>query len=252
MQRVLPRRPFKKLEITENTGWAKEFWNKLIPLKDKVVSHPLFKDVSEGKLPIAKCKRALIDFYPLVENFPKYMALNLSKTKRNTPGHLEAKYWLIQNIKVEQNHADWWHSWAEGFGVSDEQLALAEPSPMMDSINNFLWSVNMNYSLPEGIAATNLAIEWATGEWTINILEGIKSYSKTGEVKIDEKVMSWLNAHATYDDEHPDEAMEVIKLTAINDELREKSLKVAQRSLEYYILALDDCYADVKELSLIA
>lgn len=242
MQKTLSRKPLQKINITPHSEWAQKFWDDLVPLKDKVVHHPYFREIQSGELPIELGRRGLIDFYPLVENFPKFMALNLAKVKRQEVGHEETKHWLIQNIKVEQNHADWWHFWANGFGVTDEELRNAKPSPLMDAINHYLWNINTYGLLSEGIAATNLAIEWATGEWTINILDGVKSYAKQGLAQIDDRIMSWLNAHATYDDKHPYEAMEVIKLCARTHEEQEKAFSAAKRSLEYYILALDDCY----------
>jgi pyrroloquinoline quinone (PQQ) biosynthesis protein C len=249
MQRTLPKKPFQKLVLTPHNEWSQKFWDNLIPYKDKVAQHPYFKDAQAGKLPLELGQKGLIDFYPLVEDFPKYMALNLAKTKRDLPGHREARYWLIQNIKVEQNHADWWHFWANGFGITDEQLVHAKPSPLMNAINNFLWDINTNGTLAEGLAATNLAVEWATGEWTIAIVEGVKSYSKAGLADINEKTMSWLNAHASYDDKHPYEAMEVIKLVATTPEEQHKAYEAAKRSLEYYVLALDDCYKPAKALA---
>jgi pyrroloquinoline quinone (PQQ) biosynthesis protein C len=54
--------------------------------------------------------------------------------------------------------------------------------------------------------------------------------------------MAWLDAHATYDDEHPYEAMELIKLCAATEDERDKTLRATRRGLEYYALALDDCY----------
>lgn len=246
MQKTLLRKTFQKIKITTHPEWAQKFWDNLIPIKDKVAHHPYFKEIQAGKLPVKLGQRGLIDFYPLVENFPKFMALNLAKVKRGEPGHLEAKYWLIQNIKVEQNHADWWHFWANGFHVSDDQLKNAKPSPLMDAINYYLWFINTYGSISEGIAATNLAVEWATGEWTISIIDGVKSYAKQGLGNIDEKTMSWLNAHASYDDAHPYEAMEIIKLCARTASEQEKALNAAKRSLEYYLLALDDCYQSVE------
>lgn len=244
MLKTLPKKSFQKITLTPHPEWAQRFWDNLVPLKNKVVSHPYFEDIQEKRLPVELGQKGLIYFYPLVENFPKFMALNLAKTRRGLPGHQEAKYWLIQNIKVEQNHADWWHSWAHGFNVSDEELINAKPNAHMDAINHYLWAINTYGSLAEGIAATNLSVEWATGEWTVKILDAVKSYSSfsNNNGKNSERILDWLNAHATYDDAHPYEAMEIIKLTATNEEDREKAFEAAKRSLEYYVLALDDCY----------
>jgi hypothetical protein len=37
--------------------------------------------------------------------------------------------------------------------------------------------------------------------------------------------------------------MELIKLTCVNEESRERAFAAAVKGLEYYVLALDHCYA---------
>lgn len=241
MQSQTSQKPSQTLKITSHPDWAQEFWDHLIPYKNTVVNHIYFKQIQEGVLPIELCQKGLIDFYPLVENFPKYMALNLAKVKRGLPGHFEAKKWLIHNISVEQNHADWWHFWAHGFRIEDAELINAEPRPLMNAINDYLWNINTYGTLPEGIAATNLAVEWATGEWVKIVMDGAKYYVNRPEVNFGEKFLFWLKAHATYDDKHPYEAMEIIKKTAVDEVLRGKAFKAAKRAFELYALALDDC-----------
>lgn len=239
----LGHRSISKINITPNTGWAKEFWDNLIPFKDQVVNHVYFQEMEKTALSVDRAKRGFVDFYPLIENFPKYMALNLPKTHTGKKqGHLEARFWIMQNMKVEQKHADWWVDWAASMDVSREELDYADPSPLMDAINNYLWYVNTYGSLAEGIAATNLAIEWATGEWVIRTLPGVKAYAEKGFANMNSRALSWMNAHATYDDKHPYEAMEVIKLCAENEEDQKNAFRAAQRALEYYVIALNDCY----------
>ncbi len=239
-----------KIEVTANPQWAQTFWDGLTPFKERVVKHPYFQQLEKGALTIEQAVKGLIDFYPLVDNFPKYMALNLAKTAfGNTPGHQEARFWLMQNMRVEQKHADWWVDWAESMRLTRDDLFASKPSPLMDAINHYLWNINTHGSLVEGVAATNLAIEWATGEWTIRILPGVKSYADRGLADMNPRTLSWLNAHATYDDKHPYEAMEIIKLCATTPEEQEKAFIAAKRGLEYYELALDDCYESYKSPS---
>ncbi|MBQ0753843.1 MAG: iron-containing redox enzyme family protein [Gammaproteobacteria bacterium] len=235
----------KKLELTEHNDWARDFWDSLVPYKDKVVEHPVFVEMAEGKLSADRWRRALLNFYPLVENFPKYMALNLAKVKRGVPGHEEAKLWLIDNIKVEQRHAYWYQDWAAGFGISLAELDSVQPSAGMDAVNNYLWQIDSYGSLEEGIAATNLAIEWATGEWSQQVVKGMQAYAESGVAEVNRHTMAWLRAHASYDDEHPHEAMELVKRIALTPEAQERALNAARRGLEYYILALQDCYSPI-------
>lgn len=233
----------KALEITAHSPWAQQFWDELVPLKDQVVHHPLFTEMGSGALSLPRFRSALLNFYPLVENFPKYMGLNLAKTRPGRqPGHEEAKNWLIGNIKIEQRHAYWYQDWAMGFGLTLHDLEFVDPPAAMDAVNHYLWSIGRQASLEEGIAATNLAIEWATGEWSQSVVKGMKAYEELGVATINRHSMAWLRAHASYDDDHPHEAMELIKLICVDDDSRQRAHMAAFKGLEYYVHALDYCY----------
>ena len=131
---------------------------------------------------------------------------------------------------------------AKGFGITAEQLDNVRPPAAMDAINHYLWHINERGSVAEAIAATNLAIEWATGEWSRKVVSGMREYAKTGQAVIDRRTMAWLRAHAHYDDHHPHEAMELIKHLCTDDESRETARLAAKRGMEYYVMALDDCF----------
>ena len=232
------------LQLTDHEPWARRFWDDLVPLKDRVARHPLFVEMGEGTLSRDRFRDALLYFYPLVENFPKYMGLALAKTRPGLyPGHEETKNWLIGNIKVEQRHAYWYQDWAAGFGIDLETLEGTRPPAAADAVNHYLWSVGHRDSLAESIAATNLAIEWATGEWSQQVVKGMHHYAERGVAEINRHTLAWLRAHASYDDAHPHEAMELVKRLAVEEAARERAFAAAGRGLEYYIMALDCCYA---------
>ena len=234
----------KELEITPHNEWAQAFWDHLLPIKTRVSEHPLFLAMASGELSIACFRYALLNFYPLVAHFPSYMAMNLAKaTDFHAPGVTDTRTWLIQNIKVEERHLFWYRDWACGFGLSIEQLDQVVPPIAMNAVNHFLWSTNYRASLVEGIAATNLAIEWATSDWTVQVYKGIKKYTHHPELQINTRTVAWLRAHAHYDDVHPYQAMELIKRLCDHDSLmQQKALRAAEQGLEYYELALDACY----------
>lgn len=243
---MLLEKDYGNLEITPNPSWADTFWKNLEPLKDAIANHALFNEMTDGKLPIKKFRCALLNFYPLVANFPHYMGCILGNTSTLTePGMLQARDWLIGNIKVEQRHLFWYRDWAKGFGISDEQLDHVVPPAAMDAINHFLWNTNRHAAPHQAIAATNLAIEWATGEWSKKVVHGMKRYAEQGVAHINKRSMAWLRAHAHYDDLHPYEAMELIKLLcADNEKMQQEALAAAKQGMEYYLLALDYCYQE--------
>ncbi len=60
-------------------------------------------------------------------------------------------------------------------------------------------------------------------------------------VNLDKRAYAWMINHARYDDVHPLQALEVMKLYTTPD-LQEKVVFAARRSLEYLLMALDACY----------
>ncbi|MDF2446342.1 MAG: pyrroloquinoline quinone biosynthesis protein [Moraxellaceae bacterium] len=236
---------YGQVAITPHPAWAQRFWNDLAPVKDRIATHALFREMADGELSLARFRHALLNFYPLVGNFPHYMALTLARTQEvSRPGMLATRDWLINNIRIEQRHLYWYRDWAMGFGISPAALDAVTPPPAMDAVNHFLWHVNQRGSIAESLAATNLAIEWATGDWTQSVVKGMRLYAERGVARIDRRSMAWLRAHAHYDDAHPHEAMELVKQLCDNDpELQARAFAAARRGMEYYLLALDDCYA---------
>ncbi len=53
----------------------------------------------------------------------------------------------------------------------------------------------------------------------------------------------WLAEHAEYDDAHPREALELIKLTATDDEERARVEYATRRSLQLFRRGFDACHA---------
>jgi pyrroloquinoline quinone (PQQ) biosynthesis protein C len=215
---------------------AKGFRCQLLPLKKRITSHPIFRQAAEGTLSVSRIHSLLQHFYPLIESFPLLMAANLAKANRSTSlGHGKATSWLIDNINVEQHHATWWRDWGYGFGCRPKDFDEHIPPPAVDALTHYLWSVNFRGSLAEGIAATNLAIEWPTGEWAATVFTAMRKY----KFRNPSKTLAWLSAHATYDEDHPFEAMQLIVLctSTINDQ--RQAISAATRAMEYYLLALD-------------
>ena len=86
--------------------------------------------MASGTLSLNRFRHALLNFYPLVGNFPHYMSLTLAKANHtHLPGMLIARDWLINNIMVEQRHLYWYRDWAKGFGISDHALDTVTPPP---------------------------------------------------------------------------------------------------------------------------
>jgi pyrroloquinoline quinone (PQQ) biosynthesis protein C len=138
------------------------------------------------------------------------MALNLLKTRYGrSPGDNMARRWLVRNIRVEQNHAEYWLNWAEGAGVPREKLLNEKPPHGTDGLARWCEEISANGSLAAGLVATNYAIEGVTGDWSHMIYESAK-YRESFEPSIRANSLRWLHLHAAYDDVHPWEALDIV------------------------------------------
>jgi pyrroloquinoline quinone (PQQ) biosynthesis protein C len=154
-----------------------------------------------------------------------------------------AREWLMQNLNIERLHANWYRDWIWAFGVSKDITSQeVHLPPEMDAINNYLWKVCTYGTLPEAIAALNYAVEGPTGIWTKRVFKNIKRYEKHDGVKITRKSLAWLNAHARYDDHHPDEALEIIKAFATTEEEQQKSIRAVKNGMSYYAMSAKASY----------
>jgi pyrroloquinoline quinone (PQQ) biosynthesis protein C len=82
-------------------------------------------------------------------------------------------------------------------------------APELHALSHWCWHTSSADSLIVAIAATNYAIEGATGEWSALVCSnGVYAASFPEEDR--KRAMKWLKMHAQYDDAHPWEALEII------------------------------------------
>lgn len=235
------------IALTPHPRWVENFLNQIEECQRRVVNHKVFGAIISGELSEAQFSNALLNFYPLIETFPKYLALILAKVPPgDSDWNRKTRSWLISNISQERRHAEWWRHWAIDFGVDSEKLEQEIYSPAeMDAINNYLWRICTHGSLAEAISAANFAVEGPTGMWTKNVAGSVSKYNGVGRIKVTKKTLEWVEEHANYDDKHPVEALELVKYYATTEAEREKVIRAAMRSLEYYAMALDFCYREM-------
>ncbi len=214
------------------------------PAKQRVVRHELFAMMKEACLPSLATYKFFVGGWPVIEQFPQYMAVNLCKVKygRSHAENMARKY-LMKNIRVEQNHADHWVEWAMACGVTHQDLFGANVAVESQALNHWCWHSCERDSLATSMAATNLAIEGATGEWSTLICSSDR-YEHSFPDDQRKKATRWLKLHAGYDDTHPWEALEII-CSLIGSEAEPKYVNLLARcitnSYEYMSLSLDRC-----------
>ncbi|HET7591906.1 MAG TPA: iron-containing redox enzyme family protein [Rhodanobacteraceae bacterium] len=196
-------------ELGSYPEWAQDLVGRCDVVKKTVVDHELW-DVMRDE-PTRQCTaNFMVGIWPVIERFPGYMAHSLLKTSygRSTGDDL-ARRWLVRNIRVEQNHAEYWLMWAEGAGVPRKQVLSGVVPHGTQVLANWCEEISSRGSLAASIAATNYAVEGATGEWS-QILYDSESYAEQFPAATRKASLRWLQLHAAYDDTHPWEALEIV------------------------------------------
>ncbi len=230
------------MELGSYPAWAQDMMLATAAEKRKVVEHELFAMMREASLPAEATYNFLVGGWPVIEQFPQYMAVNLCKIQYGrSVGENMARRYLMRNIRVEQNHADHWVEWAKACGVSLRDLFNSQAPVESQALNHWCWHSCERASLATSMAVTNLAIEGATGEWSTLICSSDK-YEHSFEEGLRRPATRWLKLHAQYDDTHPWEALEIIcKLIGAKAESKYVDILVhgLSNSYKYMALSLD-------------
>lgn len=196
-------------ELSSYPQWAQDMVGECDIVKKTVVEHELWQAMCTGEDP-SITPRFLVGAWPAIERFPCYMARSLLKTRYGrSEGENLARRWLVRNIRVEQNHAEYWLNWAEGAGVPRETVLNGQLPPGTQALADWCEEVSSGGSLAASLAAVNYGVEGATGEWS-RILYESESFADQYPVQGRRGSLRWLQLHAAYDDEHPWEALEIV------------------------------------------
>ena len=228
------------LELTSSTPLIEGFLEQVRAPFQAVASHPYFVRFGDHASP-AQMRKALLGFYPLIESFPRYMAAMLARIEPSaSPRAAEARTWLMKNISIEERHREWWLDWGTPLGLSEADFVEHRPTAKMEAHTHYLFHMAHAAPVGEAIAAVNYAVEGATGIWAREMCHSFRKRLATMGLTVGGRAARWLDAHAEYDDAHPIEALELVKLFCGDAQTIDRAALAAVRSLEYYALALDD------------
>ncbi|MBD1586455.1 TenA family transcriptional regulator [Pseudomonas typographi] len=232
------------MEATSYPVWAQQLLRDCSIAKQRVVNHEFYQKLRDNTLTATTMRQYLVGGWPVVEQFALYMAQNLTKTRYGrSPGEDMARRWLMRNIRVELNHADYWVHWAQAHGVTVEDLHAQKVPPELTALSHWCWHSSASDTLVIGMAATNYAIEGATGEWA-HVVCSSDTYANAFPEAGRKRAMRWLALHAEYDDAHPWEALEIICTLAgpnPSRSLQAELRKAICKSYDYMYLFLERC-----------
>ena len=224
--------------------WAQDMVHDNTDSKRLINEHELCLAMRDATLGPVATRHFMTGLWPVIERFPGYMSMNLLKTRYGrSQGDDMARRWLVRNIRVEQNHADYWIAWAEGAGISRDQVLHGQVPQGTDTLANWCEEVSRADTLAAGMIATNYAVEGATGELS-QVVYASEAYRESLPSEGRKLSLRWLQLHAAYDDAHPWEALEIIcTLMGMNPKAEEVAhlRECIRRSYVSLKISLDRC-----------
>lgn len=229
-------------ELSPHPQWVESLNGYVKPYWDELLNGEWSQAVSAGRLTVPEMQGWILQIYPFIHAFPKFLAEALIKVEDDY-----SRSFLIDNIRVEKAHAEHWIWMGQGFGLSrEEMIDLAEGNkPVLrdvQSLTDWLWYINTKGSMAEAVAATSFAIEGATGDLARKVVDGFMSYRDKPGVLMTPKAYKWMKEHAHYDDEHPKIALEIVKLYATTEKMQTRVMLAAKRSVQLLHQALTTAY----------
>ncbi|AMO95105.1 hypothetical protein CFter6_2433 [Collimonas fungivorans] len=225
-------------------AWLQQVLHETSDARKLIVGHQIFAGMRDATLNAREFSAFFVNGWPVVEQFPQYMAMNLLKARfGRSEGEDMARRYLTRNIRVEQNHAEYWVDWAAVHDVSKDKLLQADGPPAAFALSHWCWTGGSMDQLASSMAATNYAIEGVTGDWA-TLVCSTPSYEESFPPPIRKKAMRWLKLHAHYDDAHPWEALDIIA-TLLGSKPEKKSVDDVRNSIltsfSYFKASLDCC-----------
>ena len=233
--------------VAVRSDWTESLRGYIKPYWDHLLDGPWAEGVAHGRLSVREMQGWMLQMYPFIHAFPKFLAEALIKVEDDF-----SRSFYINNIRVEKGHAEHWLWMGTGFGVARaEMLKLADAEqPLLrdvQSLNDWLWYINTKGSLAEAVAATSFAIEGIAGDIARKVTDGFAYYKDEPGVDLSPKTYRWMREHAHYDDEHPKIALQIVERYATTERLQKRVMFAARRSLQLLDHALVTAYSAYSE-----
>jgi len=219
-------------ELSPHPQWVDSLHGYVKPYWDELLQGEWAEGVACTRLSISEMRGWILQIYPFIHAFPKFLAEALIKVEDD-----DSRSFLIDNIRVEKAHAEHWIWMGMGFGLKkQDMLDLAEGNrPVLrdvQSLTDWLWFINTKGSLAEAVGATSFAIEGVAGDIARKVTAGFEAYRGQPGVEMGPKTYKWFREHAHYDDEHPKIALEIVKRYATTEKMQTRVMLAAKRSIQ--------------------
>jgi len=189
------------VQVTPHPKWVADLDAALDPSREAILNTRVIVDASENQLADGRIQNFLVAFYPIIRDFPQWLQLLLDRSPE------DGKTFVRDNIRCETHHDAMCRAMCDGFNVPKERFQIPEPMiPDVRDFHAYLTEMCRGATFGTAVSATNYAVEGVAQKISEKALRGLAKNEKIGP-----RGRWWLEEHAKYDDEHPIQALEIIK-----------------------------------------
>lgn len=189
------------VQVTPHPAWVADLDAALEPSRQAILDTKVIVHASENQLVDGKIQNFLVAFYPIIRDFPQWLQLLLDRSPA------DGQAFFRDNIRVERRHDAMWRAMGDGFNVPKERFQVPEPmNAPVKAFHTYLTQMCRSAAFGAAVSATNYAVEGVAQKISEKALRGLSKNEKIGP-----RGRWWLEEHAKYDDEHPVQALEIIK-----------------------------------------
>lgn len=161
-----------------------------------LLKHPFYTKWAEGTLPIEALQEYARQYYVFESAMPRFISALHTRTESRA-----VRQQLLDNLWDEEhgddNHAELWLRFAEGIGVSRDDVAAAVPNEATQSLVGMYSDVTRNAAVAAGVAAL-YAYERQVPQLAGSKIEGLeRNYGIT-----DDRSLAFFRVHGVLDIEH--------------------------------------------------
>jgi pyrroloquinoline-quinone synthase len=175
-----------------------------------LLNHPFYTKWANGTLPREALQQYARQYYAFESSFPRFLSTLHSRTE--SP---EVRQQILENLWDEehgsQNHAELWLRFAEGIGVSREDVRSAPRNEATQALIEFYSSVTREAPLEAGVAAV-YAYERQVPQVASSKIDGLRKHFAVD----DARTLKFFVVHGILDVEHSTAEREMLGELAID------------------------------------
>src|SRR5256712_5550033 len=163
------------VQVTPHPKWVADLDAVLDPSREAILDTPVIVDASENQLVEGQIQNFLVNFYPIIRDFPQWLQVLLDRSPE------DGKVFFRDNIRVEKRHDAMWRAMGDGFNVSKERFQIPEPMiPEVKAFHGYLTEMCRGATFGAAGSATNYAVEGVVQTISGEALPGLPSTAELG------------------------------------------------------------------------